>query len=165
MLNNTITIIKHPLFTFILYFIISRSFESHHAINSVANSNIVSSGSMVLSVFEPEWCKSCTCSSPIMIGVPSVRKWLASSLPLDASSDPWLWDNKHLLLDKYNQYSVYFIQRHRTTHLTNMILDVTSRSWLRTTCTSMDPIHWRDPTNDACLSPTFTKAWGREIKH
>lgn len=27
-------------------------------------------------------------SSPIMTGVPSVRKWLASSLPLDASSDP-----------------------------------------------------------------------------
>lgn len=51
------------------------------------------------------------------------------------------------------------IHRYHTTHLTNMILEVTPSSWFRTAWTSMDPIHWRDPTNDACLSPTSTKAW------
>lgn len=46
-----------------------------------------------------------------------------------------------------------------TTHLTNMILEVTPSSWFRTVWTSMDPIHWRDPTKDASLSPTSTRAW------
>ena len=45
-----------------------------------------------------------------------------------------------------------------------MILEVTPNSSFRTAWTSIDPIHWRDPTKEDCLSPTFTKAW-REMSH
>lgn len=35
-----------------------------------------------------------TSTLPIMIGVPSVRKWWASSLPLEPKSEPWLKGTK-----------------------------------------------------------------------
>ncbi len=100
-----------------------------------------------------------------MIGVPSVRKWLASSLPLEANSEPWLQSTD--IYHAINPNSMYIItrcsfSRDHTAHLTNMILDVTWSSWFRTAWTSMDPIHWRDPTKEACLSPTSTKAWRGE---
>lgn len=44
-------------------------------------------------------------------------------------------------------------------HLTNNIFEVTPISWFSTSCTSMDPIHCRDPTNVAGLSPASTRAF------
>jgi hypothetical protein len=44
------------------------------------------------------------------------------------------------------------------TYLTNSIFEVTPISWFSTICTSIDPIHCRDPTNVAGLSPASTRA-------
>ena len=44
-------------------------------------------------------------------------------------------------------------------HLTNSIFEVMPISWFSTSCTSIDPIHCRDPTNVAGLSPASTRAF------
>lgn len=66
------------------------------------------------------------------MGVPSVRKWLTSSLPLEASSEPLL--NNTITNHEVNPDKMYNITQasHHTTHLTNMIFEVTPSSWLRT---------------------------------
>lgn len=44
-------------------------------------------------------------------------------------------------------------------YLTNSIFEVTPISWFSTSWTSIDPIHCRDPTNVAGLSPASTRAF------
>lgn len=49
-------------------------------------------------------------------------------------------------------------------YLTNSIFEVTPIKWFSTSCTSIDPIHCRDPTNAAGLSPASTRALFKNTK-
>lgn len=44
-------------------------------------------------------------------------------------------------------------------YLTKSIFEVIPIKWFSTSCTSIDPIHCRDPTNVAGLSPASTRAF------
>lgn len=62
---------------------------------------------MVIIIIEDETEE--TLVSPIMMGVPSVRKWLASSLPLEASSDPRLHQEKRFIKTSNPSFILIFI--------------------------------------------------------